>query len=143
MNLLGSQQQQVEVERPRAIADGARAIAPKGQFYPQQGIEQCACREASFQPNHGVDEARLILEPDRPGGVERGPACHRAEASELFDGSRQRFFRRSCRTGDVRSQSDVGELHASRLEDFGQSHHSRSQGGPPCIDQEHRNEMVA
>ncbi len=123
MNLLASQQQQVQIERPRAIADGTGAIPSERQFDPEQGIEQFARCEGGLESDHGVYEARLIREPDRPGGVKGGSACHNSEAGKLLDGRHQRSFRRSCRTGDIRPHSDVRELHDSSLDGLAPADH--------------------
>ena len=54
--------QEVEVQRPRAPAQGAGglAVASMGALDPQQRIQQRACIEAGFQQDGRIDEVRLL-----------------------------------------------------------------------------------
>lgn len=66
-NLLLFVEQQIEVERPRAVRRRSAAVATERPLEGKQGVEQLARRERRLQLDDSVEEPRLLQEADRFG----------------------------------------------------------------------------
>ena len=71
VDLLLAEEQQVEVDRPRAPARAAAAAAQLA-FDGEQLVEQAAGAQRRAQPRRGVQKARLVEQPDRIGLADPG-----------------------------------------------------------------------
>ena len=73
-------EQDIQIERARAIGDGGRAVAAELALQAEQRLEQRARGEIGFERDGGIEKARLGGETDRRGGVERGAGGDAAQA---------------------------------------------------------------
>ena len=106
-----SVEQDVEVEGPRPIAHCGVTVAAELALDAEQSGQQRGRREFGFKSGNRVDEARLIRESNRGGGVKRRKAADLSDCLEAPDGSGERGFGWAGRTGNVRAHSDVNGLH--------------------------------
>ena len=108
-------EEDVEVEGARTIGDGARAIAAEEALDEEKIVKQLARREIGIKGDDGVEEARLIGEADRRGGIERGTRGDAAERGDLLESRGEGGIGRACGAGKVGAERDVDEGHATRL----------------------------
>ena len=64
-------EQNVQIERTRAVGEACRAVASELLLDGQQAAQQSLRLKFRLQRNNGIYKSRLIGESDRLGGVER------------------------------------------------------------------------
>jgi len=105
------EEQNIQIERARAVGDGAGPVSSKLLFDGQQAFQQLLGLKLCFQGDHRVDKARLRGKSDRFGGVERRPAGDVTERFKTGGSCGESGLRRACTTGDVRAHGDVRGWH--------------------------------
>jgi hypothetical protein len=76
-------------------------------------VEQGVWDEFGFEGDGGVEEAGLVGESYRFGGVERGACDEASEGLKAQSGGGQRGFWGAGVAGEVGSEADVGGGHRS------------------------------
>ena len=94
-------EKKVEVESAGAVGNAGRTVAAEFALDGEQGMEKLIRDETGFERDNGVEEARLIGEPDGRGGVERGARCDAAKGGEARGGRGERGFGRAGGAGQV------------------------------------------
>jgi hypothetical protein len=108
-------QQQVEVEGAGSVGNRCRSIAPEVALDAEKSRQQRGGRQVSFESNHSIQEAGLILKSHRGGRIQRGAAQDLADGGEAIGRRGQRDLRRTGRAGHVGSHPDVADLHEFRV----------------------------
>lgn len=104
-------EKKVEVESAWAVGNACGTVAAELALDGEEGMEKLIRDETGFKRDNGVEEARLIGEPDRRGGKERGACCDAAKGVEARGGSGERGFGSAGRAGQVGAEGDVREGH--------------------------------
>ena len=106
-----SEQQDVDVDRARAVADAVR-ISPELPLEGLDDIEQLQRLEAGAHPQAGIEERRLVCDlADGLGVIERGAREHLdARAGERVDGRLQL----RAPLAHVRAEPEQTGAHAHR-----------------------------
>ncbi len=112
VNSLIAVEQQVEVERARAIRSSSGTVAAKGALDLKQCIQQFARAKRSFESNHSVYKPRLIGKAHRLGGVEPRARSHATNHAQPANGRNQRSLGRTGQTGQIAAQTDVSGNHS-------------------------------
>lgn len=105
------EEENVEVERARAVFKALCAIAAKRFFNQQQRAQQLKGRQLGFKPGGGVYKAGLVGIPHRRGGVERRSRPNPAHFPQARGSGSQSGVRQASLAGQVRAQSDVAGFH--------------------------------
>lgn len=66
-----AEQENVQVERARAIPEPRRAVAAKLALQVEQGMQQLARSKIGLKPHNGIEKSRLIGKAYRSGGIKR------------------------------------------------------------------------
>jgi hypothetical protein len=66
-----AQEQDVQIQRSRPVADALPPVAPKLLFDFQQPFQQLSRLQVRFQLHHRINESRLFGKPHWLGAVER------------------------------------------------------------------------
>ena len=103
-------EEQVEVERPRAVRGGALADASEPAFDVEEDREKVAWRELGLDGRHPVEKARLPDDADRLRIDEAGHGGH--ADSGLLPQLGERGPDRRLAVAEVRSKADVRARHA-------------------------------
>src|SRR5438128_10434606 len=115
--------EQVEVEGPRPVGAGGRAVATESGLEHEQAAEEVAWRQLGLERNDSVQKARLIDNPNRLGIDERGNA-------DDLDARRRRELRDCCAerrlaVAEVGAEPDIRPGHGRET-----SYPARSLGLP-------------
>ncbi len=102
---------QVEVERARAVGDSAEPVAAEFLLEGEESAEELEWRERSFKSEGSVEKARLIGDADRCSGIERGAGGDAADGSEARNGGGECDIGRARGAGKVGAEGDGCEGH--------------------------------
>ncbi len=102
----------VEIERARAIGRAGDAVAAEFALEGEKRAEKLEGGEIGFKSDDGIEKARLLGEAGGRGGVERGARRDVADGGEASGGSGERGFRRAGRAIEVGAKSDKCDGHA-------------------------------
>ena len=108
-------EEDVEVEGTRAVGDGCGAVAAEIALDGEEGVEEIAWGEWSFEGQDRVEETGLIGEADGGGGMERGACGDSAQGGETCGGGGECGLRRADGAGKVGTECDVGGRHGKRV----------------------------
>jgi len=102
-------EQQIEVERPRAVRRRSATVATERPLEGKQGVEQLARRELRLQLDGSVEEPWLLQEADRFGVAQRRdpPNLCPGQAAEAPD----RRPEGSLAIPQVRPEADESACH--------------------------------
>jgi subtilisin family serine protease len=108
-DLLRIVEQEVEVERPRALGRPGRPVPPEPGLDGEQEVEEVPWGELGPELSCPVEEARLVEIPDRLGLLERrdGDHLHPVRAVQLGNGRANR----GLAVAEVRAQRDERSRH--------------------------------
>ena len=109
---LVSENQNIQVQGARAIANTGRTVTSVLFFDAQQGCEQSLGIELCFKSDDRIEKSRLIGEAHRRGGIERRACHHRSQGTQPRGGSGHRGLGIPGRTRLVRTHADIDLLHA-------------------------------
>ncbi len=104
-------EEDIEVEGARTVGRGARAIAAEAALNGEERVKEWARREIGFKSDDGVEEAGLIGEADRLGGIERGTRGDATEGGNVLKCRGERGIGRTSGTGEVGAEGDGCEGH--------------------------------
>ena len=109
--LLRVVEQEIEVERPRALGRPGRPVPPEAGLDSEQQVEEIPWGELGPKLGCAVQEARLVEIPDRLGLLERrdGDHLHAVRAVQLGNSRADR----GLAVAEVRAQRDEGPRHES------------------------------
>jgi subtilisin family serine protease len=112
-----SVEQEIEVERARALGRNALPEAAEPALRLEQQVEQLAGREVGLQGRRAVQEPWLVEVADRLG-LHQGRDRHHLDARRLPEGV-QGGANRALAVAEVRAEGDVGAGHPSRVSPWG------------------------
>jgi len=123
-----AEEQDVEVERARAVWKTGCAVAAELALDSEQAFEQGARGEFGFERDHGVDKVRLVGEADGRGGVERRAGNEAAQGFEARCGGGERGFGRASVAWQVGAEADIGGGHAAQIRRVSPRRHFDARG---------------
>jgi hypothetical protein len=77
-----AEEQNVEIKRSGAVADGTRAVAAKLLFDGQQLVQEMPGLQVGLERYHSVDKSWLADESNRCGGIKPRPRDHAAKRAK-------------------------------------------------------------
>jgi len=107
--------QQIEVQRARAVGDAGAAVASELLLNGQQGEKQIVRAEFRFERNDGIEEAGLGGEAYGFGGVEQRLGGYATEGCEAGGGGGESSLRRASNAGEIGAEADVCGWHEFQL----------------------------
>lgn len=108
-------EQDIQIQRPRAIGNRFRTVPAEFLFDRQQLIEQRARLERRIQCHHRIHKPGLRGISNRLSGIKRRSADQGAELAQPPRRRSQCGIRRPRHAGQVRSKRDVSGAHGLRL----------------------------
>lgn len=119
-----AEEKQIEIEGAGAVGQAARAVAAVPGLDGEQAHEQSARGKAGLQGDDGVDEAGLVRDADRRGGVKRRPGADLPERGERVERGGEGGLRSAAGAGKVGAEADVCGAHSSQSNPAGREDES-------------------